>query len=85
MGLPSKKTPKRLTRQRRSHHALSETTLATCSKCMKPRLPHRACTFCGFYDGKEVIKVVNRKEKKRQQEKKKTEKAEKEKQKTPKE
>ncbi len=28
----------------------------TCANCGKPRIPHRACRYCGFYGGKEVVK-----------------------------
>jgi large subunit ribosomal protein L32 len=28
-----------------------------CPKCKEPVLPHRACAACGFYKGREVVKV----------------------------
>lgn len=28
-----------------------------CAKCKEPVLPHRACSACGFYKGREVIAV----------------------------
>ena len=28
-----------------------------CAKCKEPVLPHRACSACGYYKGREVLKV----------------------------
>ena len=36
--------------------------LETCPKCGEAIKPHRACTKCGTYKGKEVIKVDNNEE-----------------------
>lgn len=41
--------------------------LVVCPKCATKMLPHKACSKCGFYKGKEVIntlKKVNKKTKK---------------------
>lgn len=27
-----------------------------CPNCQAPRIPHRVCMACGFYDGKAVLK-----------------------------
>jgi large subunit ribosomal protein L32 len=27
-----------------------------CPNCAAPRIPHRVCMACGFYDGKAVVK-----------------------------
>ena len=29
----------------------------TCTNCGAPCLPHRACTACGYYAGKQVLTV----------------------------
>jgi len=34
--------------------------LNQCPKCGKALLPHRACGFCGFYNGREVLKVKSK-------------------------
>lgn len=47
------------TAQRRSHHALKGTRLATC-ECGALRLSHRACPQCGKYNGSVVVDVVAR-------------------------
>ncbi|MBS7335443.1 MAG: 50S ribosomal protein L32, partial [Eubacteriales bacterium] len=28
-----------------------------CPQCHEPKLAHRVCKNCGFYDGKQVVKV----------------------------
>ena len=43
------------TANRRSHHALSAPTLATCSNCGSHHRPHHMCQECGFYKGRMVI------------------------------
>ena len=42
------------------HEKRQETQLpgvVACPKCGEPRLPHRACKACGYYNGREVIAV----------------------------
>lgn len=57
MGLPSKRRTKTSKKERASHFALKPKALAECPKCGKPVAPHHACSKCGTYKGKEVIKV----------------------------
>jgi large subunit ribosomal protein L32 len=45
------------TKRRRSHHALKPKNLATCTKCGKPVLQHKACAFCGTYKFVEAVNV----------------------------
>lgn len=60
MGLPAKKRTPRSRDDRRSHHALKAKVINTCEKCDTPILPHRTCTKCGTYRGKQVINVEKR-------------------------
>jgi len=30
-----------------------------CSNCGMPIMPHKACSYCGFYKGKQVINGTN--------------------------
>lgn len=55
MGLPGKRLSSRHRKTRAAHHALKKTTLATCTKCHKPILPHTACNSCGYYKGKNIF------------------------------
>jgi large subunit ribosomal protein L32 len=36
-----------------------------CPKCGKNILPHRACPFCGFYKGREVVNTLKKTAKKK--------------------
>src|SRR3989344_4550777 len=51
------------THQRRSHHALAERTLSTCTHCGASHLPHHMCLTCGFYKGRQVMDIVSEKAK----------------------
>ncbi|MBU0647396.1 50S ribosomal protein L32 [Patescibacteria group bacterium] len=57
MSVPAKRRSSSEARRGRSHQALKPNTLAKCSKCGKAILPHQVCKFCGFYKGREVIKI----------------------------
>ncbi|MDW7711025.1 MAG: 50S ribosomal protein L32 [Deferrisomatales bacterium] len=58
MAVPQNRTSLARKRKRRSHLALSAPNLDTCPKCLEPKRPHRACTGCGTYKGREVIRVA---------------------------
>jgi large subunit ribosomal protein L32 len=51
--------------------ALKQKNLGSCPKCGEPVLPHRICSFCGYYNGKEVIDVLAKLEKKEKKQKEK--------------
>jgi len=55
MPVPKKKTSQRRRDQRRSQQKLVVETASVCPQCKSPKLPHRACTKCGTYKGREVI------------------------------
>jgi large subunit ribosomal protein L32 len=55
MPLPKRRHSKSRGAKRRTHWKLSGPTLVECSHCHQPKLPHRICPECGYYDGKEVI------------------------------
>lgn len=46
--LPTQKLSRARTRCRRAHHARKPVNLADCPNCNKPKLPHAACSNCGF-------------------------------------
>ncbi len=46
--LPKQKLSRARTRKRRSHHARLGTNYSDCPKCNSPKLPHAACSNCGY-------------------------------------
>ncbi|NQU77755.1 50S ribosomal protein L32 [Candidatus Falkowbacteria bacterium] len=75
MALPTQKHTKSRTRKRKPSLALKKTGFTKCPKCQKPILPHRACSFCGTYAGKQILKIkeskFDKKKKKKEEEKEK--------------
>ena len=62
MAVPKSKVSKaRRDKRRSSHWKLETPNLVTCPKCGAYRLPHRVCTACGNYNGREVMKVADSK------------------------
>lgn len=59
MGVPKKRTSKmRRNRRRAANSKLREAVqVISCPKCKEPVLPHRACSACGYYRGREAIAV----------------------------
>ena len=62
MAVPFRKVSKTRKRMRRTHLKKVAAGLVTCPNCKEAIRPHRACPNCGFYKGKEVIKVSEDKE-----------------------
>ena len=48
---------------RRSHHALKEPTLSTCTHCGAQHRPHHMCLSCGYYNGRQVMDLEAEKSK----------------------
>jgi len=55
MPLPKRRHSKSRGAKRRTHWKLNVPTLVECSHCHQPKLPHRICPNCGYYNGKEEI------------------------------
>lgn len=60
MGLPGHRRTSSHKRRRASHFALKVTNLSHCSHCKKPVVPHHACVNCGYYRGRQVIKIKSK-------------------------
>ena len=58
MAVPRHHMAKGKQLRRRSHLALVARSLAKCSHCNKPIMPHQVCKFCGFYKGVEVLNIT---------------------------
>ena len=55
MAQPKRRWSKERTHLKRSTWKLEKPSIATCKHCNEPVMPHRVCSNCGYYDGKEVI------------------------------
>ncbi|MEO0261651.1 MAG: 50S ribosomal protein L32, partial [candidate division WOR-3 bacterium] len=48
-------------RKRRTHWKIKLSGFSTCPRCGNFKLPHRVCTFCGYYKEMPVIEIVEKK------------------------
>lgn len=55
MAVPFRRTSKTKKRMRRAHLKKEVGALTTCPNCKAPVRPHRMCTKCGYYKGKEIV------------------------------
>lgn len=64
MAVPFRRTSKTKKRMRRTHLKKEARNVVSCPNCGEAIQPHRACTKCGFYKGKNVLnneKIVEEK------------------------
>lgn len=69
MPHPKKRPSKGRKLRRRAHHALKPKQTVVCTSCDAPVLPHRACSVCGSYKGRTVVKGLAAKSAKRAEKK----------------
>jgi len=55
--LPKRKVSKSRTHTRRSHHRLKGANYSVCPKCEQAKLPHAACTNCGYVNPATTLKL----------------------------
>ena len=55
MAQPKRRWSKERTHLKRSTWKKEEPKFASCPHCHEPILPHRVCSNCGYYAGKEVV------------------------------
>ncbi|MFH1379853.1 MAG: 50S ribosomal protein L32 [bacterium] len=65
MANPKRKHSRMRTSKRRAHWKLFASNYNACPQCKEPKLPHRVCTSCGFYNN-QMIMAVRRKKKKKE-------------------
>lgn len=63
MGLPAKRRTKQSKRERASHFALKTFRLTVCSHCKRKIRPHTVCPYCGYYQGRLVLNIRSKVEK----------------------
>ena len=56
-ALPKRKKSKSRAGNRLSHNAIKPPALVECPQCHTLILPHHACSTCGTYNGREVVKI----------------------------
>ncbi len=78
MAEPKKRLTRSRSGARRSHLFSRKIVLSTCPKCKSAALPHQVCTNCGYYKGKNILKIEE-KSKAKEERRKQKEKEEKEK------
>ena len=57
MAVPKKRVSKARKHSRRANWKLTLPGIVTCPQCHEPKLPHRVCAQCGYYDGRPAIEV----------------------------
>lgn len=55
MAVPARRTSKTKKRMRRTHLKKEVNSTTVCPNCKAVIQPHRACTECGYYKGKDVL------------------------------
>jgi large subunit ribosomal protein L32 len=62
MAQPKKKISRSRRGMRRSHKALKPVSTSTCEHCGAQTIPHRICSNCGTYRGREILRSKSKKE-----------------------
>lgn len=55
MAAPKSKTSKARKRSRAANWKITAPAIVECPRCHEPKLAHRVCKKCGYYDGKQVL------------------------------
>lgn len=57
MAVPKNKVSKARRNSRRANWKLTAPNMVKCPQCHEFKMPHKVCKACGYYNGKEIIKV----------------------------
>ncbi|MGI5822850.1 MAG: 50S ribosomal protein L32 [Dethiobacteria bacterium] len=57
MAVPRGKVSKSKRDKRRANWKIELPGLTRCPQCQEIKLPHRVCPHCGYYKGREAVKV----------------------------
>lgn len=60
MAVPKNKKSKSKRDMRRTHDKLKVASIVECPRCHSKKIAHRVCENCGYYDNKEIIKIVSK-------------------------
>lgn len=61
MAVPKGKVSKARRNLRKAHWKISTPSMVECPHCHEMKRPHHVCSKCGYYDGKEIVKVEKEK------------------------
>ena len=61
MALPKRKHSKARRDKSRTHWKLPLKSLTACPQCARQILPHRVCPGCGYYRGRQVVLIAEKK------------------------
>jgi large subunit ribosomal protein L32 len=64
MPVPKKNYSRTRQAKRRAHWKIEAPVLSVCPACAAPVLPYNVCSACGQYQGKQFIKIKEKKSKK---------------------
>jgi len=62
---PKQKQSKARTRKRKANWRLARPNLSRCPSCRELKEPHVACRKCGYYNGRLVIRIEDKKQRRR--------------------
>lgn len=57
MAVPKGKVSKQRTNTRYANWKVTSPELNECPQCHEPKLAHRVCKNCGYYDGQKVLDI----------------------------
>lgn len=57
MGVPKRRVSHSRQGDRRSHQALTPPHLVECSHCHQMKRSHHVCPNCGWYGGREAVRI----------------------------
>ncbi|MDQ4100379.1 MAG: 50S ribosomal protein L32 [Chloroflexota bacterium] len=60
MALPKQRVSRHRQGNRRRHHFLKPPQLVECRNCHQMRRSHHVCPSCGYYRGRQVIEIEER-------------------------
>ncbi|MGD0339259.1 MAG: 50S ribosomal protein L32 [Bacteroidota bacterium] len=55
MPNPKRRQSKARGRKRRTHYKAIVPSYGECPNCHEPKLHHRACPNCGYYNGRSIV------------------------------
>ncbi|PIV38966.1 MAG: 50S ribosomal protein L32 [Candidatus Omnitrophica bacterium CG02_land_8_20_14_3_00__42_8] len=61
MALPKRRHSSSRQGKRRGSQKIHVQSIGVCPNCKSPKLPHRVCSVCGYYKGRQVMQIKEKK------------------------